>query len=108
MPVKRTLAKRSRRLDDYKRQQLLEGPEELKLPGVGYLAGRGRTLEALPLAVRAEVLAEMELDWTENKAELTAWWNAGEGAPHFSPMPWIFPLPGGPDRKPWAAERFDD
>lgn len=109
MPVKRSLAKRSKRLCDYKRLQLLEGPEETLLGGVGYLAGyNAGFLDQLGTAEQAEVLATMERDWRANRDELMAWWNAGRDAPHFSPKPWIFPHYGTPDTLPWAAEQFDN
>lgn len=109
MPVKRTLAKRSARLCDYKRCQLIEGPADTMLAGVGYLAGyNAGFLDQLDAAEQVEVLAVMERDWRVNREELMAWWNAGKDAPSFSPKVWIYPGHGSPDTLPWAAQQFDN
>ena len=107
MPVKRTLAKRSRRLDDYKRQQLLEGPDSVLLAAVGYLAPT-RTLrfsEATP-EEQAAILADMERDWLTHGPELMAWWKQGADADLSRHKPWAYVVAGGPETLPWAATQF--
>ena len=107
MPTNRTRRTRAWQatLDDYRRQQLIEGPDECLIAGVGYLTGR-KWFREMTEAEQAEVLTEMERDWRVHGPDLMAWWNAGEDAPRFSPKPWIFPRTGSPDRQPWAAQHF--
>ena len=107
MPVKRTRAKRRRRLDDYKRQQLLEGPDSVLLAAVGYLAPT-RTLRfsETPPDEQAAILADMERDWLTHGPELMAWWKQGADADLSGHKPWTFVIPGGPETLPWAATQF--
>lgn len=104
MPVKRTLAKASRRLDDHKIEQLLEGPERCLLAGVGYI-GRMFFWD-MDHNQKAELLADIEVDWRENGERMVAWWIDLDAEPICS-VPWIFPLPGGPGTRPWAWWEFD-
>ena len=109
MPTNRT--RRSRlwqaELDDYRRLQLLEGPDAVLLAGVGYLHSLAvGPFDRAPAADQATVLAEMEADWRVHGPALLAWWNEGDAAPRFSGKPWLFPLAGGPGCLPWAAEQF--
>ena len=104
MPVKRSLIKASRRLDEYKRQQLLLGPDSELLAGVGYLTAA--TFDAMSEADQAQALAEMKRDWRANREELLNWWNQGKDASHYGFKPWIFVMPQGPDTPPWAEEQF--
>ena len=112
MPTNRTRRPRTWQphLDDYKRQQLLGGPNAALLAGVGYLnrvekkVGR---FEDMSPELQAQTLAEMEADWRQHREELMTWWNAGEDAPRFSSKPWIFPRIGTAGALPWAAEQFD-
>jgi hypothetical protein len=110
MPTNRT--RRSRlwqdRLDDYKRWQLIEGPD-----AVGRCYGIERTgyLIAPSWAEMSEVervnaRLKMKADWQVHHAELMVWWRLGKDAPRFSPKPWIFPRHGSLHELPWAAEEF--
>lgn len=104
MPVKRTQAKRSRRLDQYCRQQLLEGPDASLLAGVGYLTAA--TFEEMRADDQAQALAQMERDWRANRDELLAWWNQGPEADQTGFKPWVFVVPEGPSSPPWAERQF--
>jgi hypothetical protein len=89
-------------LDDYKRYQLIQGPDALLLAGMGYLRRVG-SFNMMSEQDQAEVMTEMKADWEANRDELMAWWNAGKNCEPFSPKPWIFPMYGTPDTLPWAA-----
>lgn len=106
MPIKRRLDKRGG-LDDYHRQQLLEGPDACLVVGVGYLA-RFPTVDfdALPEEQREAILADMRTDWTTYGAAMMVRWRAGEREP--TVRPWVFPHLGGPDTLPWAGEQFGE
>lgn len=105
MPVKRTHTKRSRRLDDYRRQQLLEGPDSVLLAGTGYLRAAA-SFDQMSADDQAEAMDDMRRDWAVHGAELMAWWMLGEDAPSDGVKPWAWVPAGGPDRLPWAAEQF--
>jgi hypothetical protein len=92
MPVKRTKAKRSLRLDEYRRQQLLEGPDACLLAGVGYLTTA--TFDQMDASGQATALTDMRADWVRNRDALLQWWS--ERAPD----------PATPDALPWAERRF--
>jgi hypothetical protein len=78
MPIKRRLDK-SRRLDDYRWQQLLEGPDATLFAGIGYLAGlSGGMFDRMCAEEQAIVLAAMRKDWAIHGPALMEWWNAGE------------------------------
>ena len=63
MPVKRTNAKGSRRLDDWRRPQLLYGPDLRLLAGVGYLAPiQSPTFDRADVVEQIEVLAAHGLE----------------------------------------------
>lgn len=105
MPVKRTVSKRSRRLDDYRRQQLLDGPDASLLAGVGYLRAAA-SFDQMSADDQAQAMADMARDWAVHGAELMAWWRLGKDAPTDGVKPWAFVSAGGPDTLPWAAEQF--
>ncbi|KFL47143.1 hypothetical protein IL54_2566 [Sphingobium sp. ba1] len=92
MPVKRTKAKRSLRLDEYRRQQLLEGPDACLLAGVGYLTTA--TFSQMDASAQALAMADMRADWGRNRDALLQWWS--ERAPD----------PATPDALPWAERHF--
>ncbi len=106
MPIKRRLGK-ARHLDDYRRQQLLEGPDAVLLAGVGYLAPISTaTFDRASPEEQAAVLAEMREDWMRYGAEMMVRWRAGEQEP--TTRLWVFPYLGSPDTLPWAAEEFGE
>ena len=71
MPVKRTNAKGSRRLNDWRRPQLLYGPDYWLLAGVEYLALiHSPTFNRADVDEQTEVLAAMERDWRARGAVL--------------------------------------
>lgn len=103
MPVKRTLAKSGRRLDEYKREQLLDGPHELLLAGLGYHPHYG-CFGVMPDELQAAAMVEMELDWRTHGTRLMEWWNQGGDTGGEAPS--RFAQPRGPDTLPWAAQTF--
>ena len=106
MPTKRRAGK-AHVFEDYHRQQLLEGPEACLLAGVGYLARISEpTFDRAPPEEQAAVLEAMRADWMRYGAEMMVRWRAGEQEP--MTRPWVFPMPGGPDTLPWAAEEFGE
>ncbi len=106
MPVKQRRGK-ARAFDDYHRQQLLEGPDAVLLAGVGYLWSiQGATFDQASPEEQAFVLAEMREDWQRYGREMMERWPRGEYEPAM--RPWVFVVPGGPDRLPWAAETFGE
>lgn len=108
MPTNRTRRSRAwqAELDDYRKEQLIQGPNASLLAGVGYLtATRTASLEEAPPEAQALVLAEMERDWQQHGADLMAWWNLGKEAPLLCRKPWVFPRPR-PGQLPWAAKQF--
>lgn len=92
MPIKRTKAKRSLRLDEYRRQQLLEGPDACLLAGVGYLTTA--TFDQMDAGAQAAAMADMRADWVRNRDALLQWWS--ERAPD----------PATPDALPWSERYF--
>jgi hypothetical protein len=106
MPAKRRIGK-ARGLHDYRRQQLLEGPDACLLAGVGYLWSiRGATFDQASPEEQAVALAEMREDWARYGREMLERWTRGEREP--TTRPWVYPYPGSPDRLPWAAEAFGE
>lgn len=83
MPMKRRTDK-ARRLDAYRAEQLIDGPEAALLAGTGYQ--RCKWWRDMDAAERADVLAEMRRDWEAHRAEL-------------------IDLAGG--RAPWAQTEFE-
>ena len=106
MPIKRRVGK-ARQFDDYKRQQLLEGPDACLLAGVGYLhsISVGSFALASPKE-QASVLEEMREEWALYGREMMDRWRRREPEPMV--RPWVFPMLGGPDNLPWAAEEFGE
>lgn len=109
MPTNRTRRSRlwQERLDDYKRWQLIEGPDAVRRSyeiGAGYLTAP--SWDEMSEVDRANTLDEMKDDWHVHHTELMTWWRLGKDAPRFSPKPWIFPQRGSSDELPWAAEEF--
>jgi hypothetical protein len=106
MPVKQRIAK-ARQFDDYRRQQLLEGPDAVLLADVGYLhsISVGSFDRASP-EEQAVVLDEMRADWARYGADLMTWWRSGEHAEGIRPWAWV--PAGSPDTLPWAAEAFGE
>ena len=106
MPIKLRRGK-ARVFDDYRRQQLLEGPDACLLAGRGYLWSiQGATFEGASPAEQAALLAEMRADWARYGPAMMDRWRQGEREP--TTLPWVFPYPGSPDRLPWAAEQFGE
>lgn len=106
MPTKRRVGK-AHLLDDYRRQQLLDGPDASSLGAMGYLGPfRAGTVARLTEAQYAEMLAAMRDDWGRFGGEMMDRWRRGEYEP--DTKPWIFVIPGGVDRDPWAWEQFGD
>ena len=106
MPVKQRRGK-ARYLEDYRLWQLIEGPDASRQRGMGYLAPfKAPTFDRLEPGRQAEVLRQMREDWSDYGAEIMAWWRTGEDLRDVPP--WIFPMPGSPDRLPWAAERLGE
>ena len=106
MPVKRRRGK-ARHLDDFCRQQLLEGPEFCTRAsrGMGYLVPYGAaTFADLTAEQRAEAFAAMREDWAVFGADLLAWWQSGE--PDLRVRPWAWVPEGSPNTLPWAEETF--
>ena len=60
MPIKRR-ANKSRRLDEFRVQQLLEGPDACLIAGVGYLTAG--TFAAMSPAEQERAMAQMRQDW---------------------------------------------
>jgi len=106
MPVKRRLDKRGG-LDDYRRQELLEGPGGHQLAGVGYLGPfKAAAFDQLGPEDQASVMAAMRQDWADHGATLMVWWRSGEHAEGVQPWCWV--PAGGPDCLPWAGEQFGE
>jgi|GEM_PF-6090482 len=96
MPTTRT--RRSRiwapDLDDYRKQELVEGLGVCRQAGHGYgLLGEG-------------ALATAQTDWAKHGEPILSWWT-GETDERFSQKPWIWPIRGGPGSRPWAWWEFD-
>ena len=105
MPVKQRIGK-ARHFDDYRRQQLLEGPDACLLAGMGYLWSiQGATFDQASPEEQAVVLAEMREDWARYGREMMDRWRRGEREP--TKIPWVFPYLS-PDQPPWAAEQFEE
>ena len=104
MPVKQRRRK-ARFLEHYRLWQLIEGPDASRQKGVGYLAPySGRSFADLGLEEQIEVRCLMQADWAVHGREILDWWLTGQNLPDVPP--WIFPMPGRPDRLPWAAQEF--
>jgi hypothetical protein len=104
MPTTRTRRTRALHadIDDYKRQELVEGPGACLLAGVGYLPAQNA---ATPAEQDAAVEAA-RADWARYGADLLAWW-VGEDDRRFSAKPWIWAPRNGPGTRPWAWWAFD-
>src|SRR5687768_2858806 len=102
MPTKRTLRARlwSPELDDFKRQELLEGVGASLLAGRGYLPNQNASTEA----ERAEAETAARADWAKHGDELVTWWVFGTASP--TVRPWTWTLPAGPGTRPWAWWQF--
>ncbi len=106
MPTKRRVGK-ARHLEPYQLWQLIEGPDASRQQGMGYLASYGgRAFDGLSPEEQAEVEDLMRADWVVYGPTIMDWWRTGE--PLRGVPPWIFPMPGSPDRLPWAAEAFGE
>lgn len=103
MPVKRTQAKASRRLDEFKREALVDGPHSVLLAGLAYHPRYG-CFSAMPEDLQAAALVEIEADWRVHGAKLMEWWKQGGDTGGKAPTP--YSRPHGPDTLPWAAEKF--
>jgi hypothetical protein len=109
MPTNRTRRTRgwSLGLDDYRRQELLEGPGAALLAGVGYYPQvNAHELDHLPALVQAAARAEMLRDWDLHRTALIAWWT-GLAEDAERRRPWRYPRAGGPGTRPWAWWEFD-
>lgn len=106
MPVKRTRAKKSRRLSANRIVALLEGPRSNLLGGGDdYFQCSLSEIDDQPKHVKDAAYAEMRADWEAHRDELMAWWNMGADAPDVEP--WWHTRARGPDDLPWAAIKFD-
>lgn len=85
MPVKRTKAKCGRRLDEYRLQQLVDGPDACLLAGVGYLTAG--TFDAMSLDDKAATLDQMRDDWARQRDDVLHWWRSR--IPMDGAKPWI-------------------
>lgn len=103
MPRKRR-AQKGRNFDDYRRQQLLEGPDASLLAGMGYFAAhKVAAFNQLNAEQQAEVLATMREDWALFGPGLMEWWRSGEQETGMKPWTFVAPDPG---TLPWAAYEF--
>lgn len=109
MPMKRRAGK-AKAFDDYRMQQLVEGPDACLLAGVGYLAAaRAARWADLTPDEQAAATAAMRADWERHGAGIMEWWGTGEGSA--CEKPWCFVLPPrDPSTKllPWAAQQFGE
>ena len=106
MPVKRRIGK-ARHLEHYRHWQLIEGPDASRQKGQGYLAPySGRGFDDLSSEQQAEVRDCMKADWADYGPGIMEWWRTGE--PLRGVPPWIFPMPGSPDQRPWAADELGE
>ncbi|TCJ39204.1 hypothetical protein [Parafrankia sp. BMG5.11] len=105
MPIKQRREK-LRPFNDYHREQLIDGPDACLLAGVGYLTAA--TWDQMSDKEQASALEDMQADWTAHGAIIMRWWNQEPGARPITSKPWVFPVAGGPDALPWAAEQFGE
>lgn len=102
MPVKQRRRK-ARPFDDYRKEQLLCGPDACLLAGVGYLTAA--KWSEMSDGEQELALKEMRRDWSAHGPILMAWWDDPEAAPVTS-KPWVFPIRTGD--LPWAAQQFGE
>lgn len=105
MPVKKRRSK-GRAFDDYHIEQLIEGPDACLLAGVGYLTAA--QWDQMDGEAQAVAMQQMQDDWALHGPMLMDWWRQGANAPPIATLPWVYPVAGGADGLPWAAEQFGE
>jgi hypothetical protein len=106
MPTTRTRRQRqwTPDLDDYRRQELLDGPGASLLAGQGYYVHAANHLDDATEAEHTEARTAMVTDWARHRDTLLAWWI---GQAEQSVRPWAWVARGGAGTRPWAWWEFD-